>query len=71
MESLPEIRPEGGLSKTGTAISNRDCNDCVSPRYFAQEVAIEIADIMVEKWSAISAALRFTVPYFLCDHSSR
>lgn len=57
MESLTEIRPEGGLSKTGTAISNRDCNDCVSPRYFAQEVAIENADIMVEKWSV--SPLRF------------
>jgi hypothetical protein len=26
---------------------------------------------MVGKWSDISAALRFTVAYSLCDHSSR
>jgi hypothetical protein len=71
MESLPESRFSSGLSKTGNAIFKRDFNGCVSPRYIDQEVAIEIADIMVEKWSAISAALRFTVPYFLCDHSSR
>jgi hypothetical protein len=62
MESLPESRFSSGLSKTGTAISNRDCNRCFSQRYSAHEVAIEIADIIMEKWSAISAALRFTVP---------
>ena len=71
MESLPESRFSSGLSKTGTAIFNRGCNRCVSQRYVAHEVALEIADIMVGKWSDISAALRFTVAYSLCDHSSR
>jgi hypothetical protein len=55
---------EALFDQKGTAISNRDCNRHDARRYFPYEVAIGIADIVEEKRSAISAVLRFTVPFF-------
>jgi hypothetical protein len=46
-----------------TAISNRDLVSEISAASAAVAVAIGIADMLEEKGSAISAALRFAVPF--------
>lgn len=51
------------LLRKGPAIFNRDLVSEISTGIAAVAVAIGIADMLEEKGSAISAALRFAVPF--------